>query len=102
MSPGMGGYSSIGGAVKKMWADEGIRGIYKGLYPNLLKVYLSPPFSTRLFPLIPCKLFTRLPRLLFPDPMSPDCGQLHSSKLCFKFLSALSHRFAIRAIRGLW
>jgi solute carrier family 25 (mitochondrial phosphate transporter), member 23/24/25/41 len=38
MSPGMGGYSSIGGAVRKMIAEEGIRGFYKGLYPNLLKV----------------------------------------------------------------
>ena len=38
MSPGMGGYSSISGAVSKMAREEGIRGFYKGLYPNLLKV----------------------------------------------------------------
>jgi Mitochondrial carrier protein len=38
MSPGMGGYSSVGGAVKKMIREEGFRGFYKGLYPNLLKV----------------------------------------------------------------
>jgi hypothetical protein len=41
MSPGMGGYTSITGAVRKMATEEGIRGFYKGLYPNLLKV-LSP------------------------------------------------------------
>jgi hypothetical protein len=40
MSPGMGGYTTIGGAVRKMWAEEGIRGFYKGLYPNLLKVHI--------------------------------------------------------------
>jgi hypothetical protein len=38
MSPGMGGYSSISGAVSKMLREEGIGGFYKGLYPNLLKV----------------------------------------------------------------
>ena len=38
MSPGMGGYSTVGGAVSKMWREEGLRGFYKGLYPNLLKV----------------------------------------------------------------
>jgi hypothetical protein len=38
MASGLGGYSSIGGAVSKMWREEGIRGFYKGLYPNLLKV----------------------------------------------------------------
>ena len=42
MSPGMGGYTSITGAVRKMAAEEGIRGFYKGLYPNLLKVPPSP------------------------------------------------------------
>ena len=42
MSPGMGGYSSIGEAIRKMLREEGIRGFYKGLYPNLLKVS-SPP-----------------------------------------------------------
>jgi Mitochondrial carrier protein len=47
MSPGMGGYTSISGAVKKMWAEEGIRGFYKGLYPNLLKVYI-PLYRFRL------------------------------------------------------
>jgi len=40
MSPGLGGYSSIGGAIKKMMHEEGVRGFYKGLYPNLLKVYI--------------------------------------------------------------
>jgi hypothetical protein len=38
MTPGMGGYSTVGGAVKKMFREEGLRGFYKGLYPNLLKV----------------------------------------------------------------
>jgi len=38
MTAGMGGYSSIGVAVRKMAREEGIRGFYKGLYPNLLKV----------------------------------------------------------------
>ena len=38
MAAGLGGYSSIGEAVMKMWREEGIRGFYKGLYPNLLKV----------------------------------------------------------------
>jgi solute carrier family 25 (mitochondrial phosphate transporter), member 23/24/25/41 len=38
IAPGMGGYNSIGGAVRKMWVEEGIKGFYKGLYPNLLKV----------------------------------------------------------------
>lgn len=38
MSPGMGGYDNVRGAVRKMWAEEGLRGFYKGLYPNLLKV----------------------------------------------------------------
>lgn len=38
MAAGLGGYSSIGAAVSKMWREEGIRGFYKGLYPNLLKV----------------------------------------------------------------
>lgn len=51
MSAGMGGYSSIGGAVKKMMAEEGIRGFYKGLYPNLLKVstlsLLTPGYVPR-------------------------------------------------------
>ncbi len=42
MSPGMGGYSSISGAVSKMAREEGIRGFYKGLYPNLLKVSPLP------------------------------------------------------------
>ena len=41
MSPGMGGYSSIGEAVRKMVREEGMRGFYKGLYPNLLKVNIS-------------------------------------------------------------
>ena len=39
----MGGYTSITGAVRKMATEEGIRGFYKGLYPNLLKV----PSSSR-------------------------------------------------------
>jgi hypothetical protein len=55
MSPGLGGYSNIGEAVKKMLREEGIRGFYKGLYPNLLKVLPSPPFlptwSVVVFPL---------------------------------------------------
>jgi solute carrier family 25 (mitochondrial phosphate transporter), member 23/24/25/41 len=38
MTPGLGGYTSIGGAVKKMFREEGFRAFYKGLYPNLLKV----------------------------------------------------------------
>jgi len=41
MSASMEGYDSVRGAVRKMWAEEGIRGFYKGLYPNLLKVCLS-------------------------------------------------------------
>jgi hypothetical protein len=41
MSPGMGGYSSIGDAVRKMVREEGTRGFYKGLFPNLLKVNIS-------------------------------------------------------------
>jgi hypothetical protein len=36
----MGGYNSILGAIQKMWHEEGIRGFYKGLMPNLLKVFL--------------------------------------------------------------
>jgi hypothetical protein len=40
MSPGMGGYDSVPGAIRKMLREEGIRGFYKGLYPNLLKVCL--------------------------------------------------------------
>ena len=43
MSPEMGGYSSVRGAVSKMAREEGIRGFYKGLYPNLLKVGFPPP-----------------------------------------------------------
>jgi solute carrier family 25 (mitochondrial phosphate transporter), member 23/24/25/41 len=38
MSDGLGGYDNVRGAVRKMWAEEGVRGFYKGLYPNLLKV----------------------------------------------------------------
>jgi hypothetical protein len=38
MSSALGGYSSIGGAIRKMLREEGLRGFYKGLYPNLLKV----------------------------------------------------------------
>ena len=38
MSAHLGGYSSIGGAIRKMLAEEGVMGFYKGLYPNLLKV----------------------------------------------------------------
>jgi Mitochondrial carrier protein len=38
MSPGMGGYDNVRVAVRKMWIEEGVRGFYKGLYPNLLKV----------------------------------------------------------------
>ena len=43
MAAGLGGYSSIGGAVSKMWREEGLRGFYKGLYPNLLKVQIPVP-----------------------------------------------------------
>jgi hypothetical protein len=60
MSPGMGGYSSVGGAVRKMWAEEGIRGFYKGLYPNLLKVGLSSIIANlrnSLPPLFPESIF---------------------------------------------
>jgi hypothetical protein len=56
MSPGMGGYTSITGAVRKMAAEEGIRGFYKGLYPNLLKV---PP----LLPLPLLLLYSSFPCL---------------------------------------
>jgi len=38
MSASMGNYNSVGGAIKTMFRDEGIKGFYKGLYPNLLKV----------------------------------------------------------------
>ena len=38
MSPGLGGYMSIVGAVKKIIHEEGIRGFYKGIFPSLLKV----------------------------------------------------------------
>lgn len=31
-------YKSIGGAIKTIVAQEGIKGLYKGLLPNLLKV----------------------------------------------------------------
>lgn len=31
-------YKSIGDAIKVILAQEGIRGLYKGLFPNLLKV----------------------------------------------------------------
>lgn len=40
MSSAMGGYTSVRGAIVKMSREEGIRGFYKGLYPNLLKVPL--------------------------------------------------------------
>src|SRR5579859_5710061 len=66
MSPGMGGYSSIGGAVRKMWAEEGFRGFYKGLYPNLLKVS-HPPHNLS-------------PRILSPNTLSPP-------RLCFLVLT---------------
>lgn len=36
---GMGyGYTSMGGAIKMILAEEGVKGLYKGLTPNLLKV----------------------------------------------------------------
>lgn len=36
---GMGyGYNSMGGAIRMIIAEEGIKGLYKGLTPNLLKV----------------------------------------------------------------
>lgn len=41
----MGGYTSVSGAIRKMLAEEGIRGFYKGLYPNLLKVFPNLPTS---------------------------------------------------------
>lgn len=31
-------YSSIGGAIKQIFMHEGIKGFYKGIVPNLLKV----------------------------------------------------------------
>lgn len=31
-------YKSIGDAMRVIWTTEGIRGLYKGLWPNLLKV----------------------------------------------------------------
>src|SRR5947207_12619974 len=102
MSPGMGGYSSIGGAVRKMWAEEGIRGFYKGLYPNLLKVYPSPPITISSPPshpplsLIPCKLFACLPRLLFLLPCPVIVVNFILPCSVFQFLSAvlITSRFA--------
>jgi hypothetical protein len=56
MSPGIGGYTSITVAVKKMAREEGIRGFYKGLYPNLLKVNTQCPNV----PLISCIISSAL------------------------------------------
>lgn len=41
----MGGYTTVTGAVQKMMREEGLRGFYKGLYPNLLKVYHTLCFN---------------------------------------------------------
>src|SRR5579862_4732870 len=50
MSASMGNYNTVGGAIKTMFRDEGVRGFYKGLYPNLLKVssISSPIFRSLL------------------------------------------------------
>ncbi len=31
-------YATISGAIRQIWIEEGVRGFYKGITPNLMKV----------------------------------------------------------------
>lgn len=45
-------YKSIGDAVRVIWKHEGMRGLYKGLVPNLLKVAPSMASSWASFEIV--------------------------------------------------